>query len=343
MERSLTSKRGQVISEIIVSLAIGAVFITVAAAGIALYIRQSHQARMTQIAGSLTQEYFDQLKSIAESNWSSVYNPPASKGEGSQFFITPTSTSYEVAAGTTTTTREGQTFIRYFSIENVNRESCGIGRITPGSVMPCSMQSGAGYVAEDPLTQKITVIVSWGNESLAMPQYLTRARTRSWVQTDWSGGAVPGQEAVRVPVNTFAASTNIDIASSTGSIYLSSGAQNGNLTSAVFDASSTAGIAMNNIFWLGAFPSGASVRFQATSSNCPNGESNPPACNTGSWDFIGPDGSATTYYIPSDADTIIPLNPQHHANKRYFRYKVFLSATEANGPRVDDIVIGLSR
>ena len=62
------------------------------------------------------------------------------------------------------------------------------------------------------------------------------------------------------------------------------------------------------------------------------------------WSYLGPDGSATTYYTPSDVGAPIQINLAQHNNKRYFRYKVFLESDAARtlSPRVDDIIINYS-
>ncbi len=62
------------------------------------------------------------------------------------------------------------------------------------------------------------------------------------------------------------------------------------------------------------------------------------------WNYMGPDGSATTYYAPSDVSVPAQINLAQHNNKRYFRYKVFLESNAAQtlSPRVDDVIINYS-
>ncbi len=40
-----------------------------------------------------------------------------------------------------------------------------------------------------------------------------------------------------------------------------------------------------------------SHRLQIASSNCSNGATNPPTCDTGTWNYVGHDGSASSYFI----------------------------------------------
>lgn len=116
------------------------------------------------------------------------------------------------------------------------------------------------------------------------------------------------------------------------------------LTSSVFDTGVSAGVTLNSIMWQGNKPSGTNVKFQIASSNCSNGATNPPTCSTGSWSYLGPDGSGSTYYTPSDANVPVPINLAQHNNKRYFRYRIFMEsdAGQSASPRVDDVIINWS-
>ena len=93
------------------------------------------------------------------------------------------------------------------------------------------------------------------------------------------------------------------------------------------------------------------MRFQIASSNCTNGASNAPTCSSGGWGipvegdgaFIGSDGTASTYYSPSDANVSYVIPTDQHNNKRYFRYKVELYKNAAlSSPEVEDVVINWS-
>jgi hypothetical protein len=108
----------------------------------------------------------------------------------------------------------------------------------------------------------------------------------------------------------------------------------GNLTSSIFDTGVSSGMAINTIMWQGNKPSGTGVKFQIASSNS----------SSGPWSYLGPDGSDTTYYTPTDANIPVQINLAQHNNKRYFRYKIFLesNASQTESPRVDDVIINYS-
>ena len=107
----------------------------------------------------------------------------------------------------------------------------------------------------------------------------------------------------------------------------------GTLISSIFDTQATNGVAINTIIWQGNQPSGTSVKFQIASSN-----------STSTWSYLGPDGSDTTYYTPTDANMPVQINLAQHNNKRYFRYKIFLESDpdQTQSPRVDDVIINWS-
>ncbi|MBI2984811.1 MAG: hypothetical protein HYY50_04270 [Candidatus Kerfeldbacteria bacterium] len=125
----------------------------------------------------------------------------------------------------------------------------------------------------------------------------------------------------------------------------------GTLTSAVFDTQVTDGAAYNSVMWQGAAGTGT-VRFQLATSNCPNGKTNPPACDdAGTWNFCavssGPTCVSTDWYNAPSPNTPVTLSYSEHNNYRYFRYKIQLCSNDctssgSNYPRVDDIIVNWS-
>jgi hypothetical protein len=210
---------GQSLIEIIIAVTIGAILIGGTTSIIVPILKSNLQTRVVQSADLISQKYLENIQSIAESDWHAIYNPPAAKGPGSQFYLTASGTTYAIISGTTSTIGEGKNFTIYFSIENANRQLCGIGNIIQYGTTTCPAGPGSTGVAEDPSTQKITAFVSWEGQSINKIQYFTRHVNKVFVQTDWSGG--PGQEGpIASPNDKFASSTNIDYATTTGSIIL---------------------------------------------------------------------------------------------------------------------------
>lgn len=119
----------------------------------------------------------------------------------------------------------------------------------------------------------------------------------------------------------------------------------GFLTSSVFDAGVR--VALNSVLWRGTLNglSSSSVKFRIASSNCPNGKTNPPLCDdAGVWQFFGPSGSTTEYYIPLGPNAPASVSTQDHSNVRYFRYRVFIDSNVFGTvtPEVNDVIINWS-
>jgi hypothetical protein len=118
-----------------------------------------------------------------------IYNRALSSAEVTQLYTT------------------SKTFTRSFYVSDVYRDVTG-NILTTG---------GGTY---DPSTKEITVTYGpSGSPTSTMSMYLTRNRDNVYYQTDWSGG--PGSTSSATSVgNQFVTSSNIDYATTTGSIYI---------------------------------------------------------------------------------------------------------------------------
>lgn len=145
-------------------------------------------------------------------------------------------------------------------------------------------------------------------------------------QTNWSGGS--GQESFSDTTKFFSSDVNIDYSTSPGSLSLNSVfgnySFNGNLTSSTFDIGSASNF--KQIIWLPISQpvqtGETSVRFQIATNN-----------DNATWNFTGPDGTASTYY--SSANQNIDAS---HNGDRYLRYRLYLSTLDQlYSPSVSDI------
>ncbi|MEK9154723.1 MAG: prepilin-type N-terminal cleavage/methylation domain-containing protein [Patescibacteria group bacterium] len=180
--------KGQSLIEIIIALAIGVIFIGAAVGAVALSLRSNLDTRTTQTADNLARELVDNVSVIAESDWIKIYNLTKT----SNYYIDSSRQIVSAGPSDETIIIENRSYKRYFFVENVNRDSCGIGDITSNSISApdCIMQQGVGYIAEDPSTQKITAKVEWGDgRSMSVLKYISKTRNFSFTQTDWAGGS----------------------------------------------------------------------------------------------------------------------------------------------------------
>lgn len=106
------------------------------------------------------------------------------------------------------------------------------------------------------------------------------------------------------------------------------------LTSSIFDTQITGGAGLNTIMWQGTKPTGTNVKFQIAGSDDA----------AGPWDYLGPDGSSSTYYEPAGADVQVKILKSAHANNRYVRYQATLESNieKTYSPLVSNVVIGWS-
>lgn len=144
----------------------------------------------------------------------------------------------------------------------------------------------------------------------------------SVTQTDWGGGA--GQEVIG-DWDRFLTSSGVVISS--GTLALVSSLGSGELTSSTIDLGGAS--TFQQLSWApfnqppeaGAVP----VKFQLASAMSNDEET--------VWNYLGPDGTAATYYTdnPSDIADI-------HNGARYVRYKVFLSTENTSvSPTLTDV------
>lgn len=145
-------------------------------------------------------------------------------------------------------------------------------------------------------------------------------------QTDWVGGS--GQSDYLDTTRYATNDSGIDTLSVPGTVRLydtlGTYAGTGELESSTFDTGSA-----SNFYQFTFLPSAQdpdtgpdSVRFQIATGNA-----------TTSWTYLGPDGTAGTYYTPTATD-IAAI----HNGDRYLRYKMFLStASSTLTPAVSDI------
>ncbi len=153
-------------------------------------------------------------------------------------------------------------------------------------------------------------------------------------QTDWSGGA--GQDLWLDSSRYLADDSNVDVTTTPGEIKLKNNlgqyAASGYLTSSLFDTGATS----TTFYRLSFSPQDQATSTGATPVRFQLATGNDPATTT--WEFLGPDGTAATYYSTTDSDLAAILD-----NHRYLRYRVYLATDDPTiSPNVADIAFTYS-
>ncbi len=196
---------GQSLVEILIAVAIGTLMIIAAVTLIAPALKISGDLVRGQTANALTKELFENVRIFSEANWGPFSS--LTSGPGTVYYMNATTTPFAAVTGTQTIAVGTSTFDRYFYVEPVMRNAGG--DIDPlGSIT-------------DPSTKRVTVFSKWaqGGTTSTIVTYLTRWQSRVAAQTDWSAGRCEFGP-LRVWNNRFASSSQIDYATTTGSIVI---------------------------------------------------------------------------------------------------------------------------
>lgn len=193
MAISIKTKRpnqqsGALLLEVILAIAASAVIVTLGAQMAYVSLYSNKAAGEKNVAIGLIEETFEGINGSATEKWQNIFD--LTKGSA-QYHATTSADKWVIQADSEMIAVNQKNYTRYFTIQNVCRDT-GAGRditgITDnnGSATTCATSGGAF----DPSTQKINATVSWqGAEIMTFSDYITRWRNKTCSQTDWSGGA----------------------------------------------------------------------------------------------------------------------------------------------------------
>lgn len=122
------------------------------------------------------------------------------------------------------------------------------------------------------------------------------------------------------------------------SIYNTAYYATGTLDSAIFDTGVASGTQLNSMLWRGTVPAGTAVKFQLAAS----------ASASGPWNYVGPDGTANTYFSGTSGSPISLYSTSNGYSLfngyRYFRYRITLFSDPAQlySPTVNSVVVNWS-
>lgn len=220
----------------------------------------------------------------------------------------------------------------------------GTNPIFPLSILPNSEQNLDIVVNNNPPSQ-LLVSVKEASTGLPISDASVRLHRTGFdetkltsegflAQTDWSGGS--GQENFTDPTRFHLDDSNIEINSPAGEIKLfnplGSFSPYGEITSSVFDTGTS-----SNWSKISILPTDQPIQTGPNSVRLQIATSNENTATT-TWDFLGPDGTAGTFYTIQNNN----INPIHDGS-RYIRYRIILTTNDPSfTPNISDIAISFS-
>jgi len=308
-------RKGQSLIELLVAVGIGTILIGGSATLMGVSIKSYAGTRKHLQSNVLIRQTAEVIQSLTRSDWHNIYD----LSKGSDYKISLSGNFWIISTGQETGTSNNVPYKRYFQVYNVNRDESG---------------NIADVGDDDPSTQKITVILEYGNNyisSSSISFYFTRSNNNSvFHQTDWVGGS---DEAgpISNPGIKYDIATNITD-SVTGQLTIATTTSDGILISSILDTGASINAGFNSLLWQGSLGTGGSVKFQIAFSDS----------SSGPWNYYGPISDADWYQPNPNVSISFPTaglaSPQ---NKKYMRYKVNLSTTEIS-PQINDITINWS-
>jgi len=192
---SRKARKGQSLIELLVAIAIGTILIGGSVGLIGVSIKSYGTVKKHLQANVLIRESAEVIQSLTRSNWHNIDGLT----KGSDYKISLSGNFWTISSGQETGIVNNIPYERYFQVYDVFRNASGdISTSTSATI--------------DPSTQKITIILKYGNNytsSSSISFYFTRSDNNSvFHQTDWAGGdSVIGP--VVSPGNTFDTLDNI--------------------------------------------------------------------------------------------------------------------------------------
>jgi len=204
-------RAGQSLVEVLVGVALGALFVIGTAGIIAPSLQTNTQVAQVEVRSQLANGLVQNVQSWAAGSWNGVL--ALATGTLNTYYLQTATSSFSVASGTESLVMNAQAYSRYFYLGDVYRDNSGNVTTTSG---------GSNY---DPSTKLVTVTVAASSTSSSkttiVSAYIARTVNNVFSQTSWAGGS--GQNnPVTLATTSFASANNITV-SSTGAFQLSTG------------------------------------------------------------------------------------------------------------------------
>lgn len=204
----MRSNQGQILVELIIAITV-IIFVSVSVAfAVATSVRGTRAALSDTAAFFLSQEIIEALQAFTLEDWHNLDQLATSSNN--VYFATTSAGKWTHATGSENVALNNITYTRRFWTDEVFRST------STGNII----SSGGAW---DPATKKVSTKITWTAEGdtdeFTQIAFISRYSNAVYVQTDWSGGSV-GEQVVTAATTTFTTSTNVNYASSAGSLKL---------------------------------------------------------------------------------------------------------------------------
>lgn len=197
--RAKELSRGALLIEILVTISILAVILSLGAQSSFVSLRASKNASEKDGALNLAIETMEAVRSASDEKWQNLYD--LTKGSANHYYPSQSSGKWIINnSGDEALTVNNIQYARYFVAQNTCRGTDSSRNITgitdsDGSASTCTTSGGSF----DPSTQKVTVTVTtnWATSTaITFSQYFSRWRNKTTVQTSWTGSG--GESSVNI-------------------------------------------------------------------------------------------------------------------------------------------------
>lgn len=203
------SQGGQVLMEILIASVIF-IFVSISIATVtSVSLRAVPQSRVGVAGALLAKEEIESLRAISREDWHTLGNLTL----GTAYYTTTSATSSWIVApaGKESVSLNNLSYQRWFVLSAVYRST------STGDIV-----SSGGYYDSSTFLATVTVSSTDSrstNDTETQTLYLSRFQNNVYTQTNWATGPV-GDVVVTNTTTTFATSSNIEYASTTGSLTL---------------------------------------------------------------------------------------------------------------------------
>ena len=198
------SRSGQSLLEVLIASAIGAILLVAAISAIVPSLRGSTDGQQAAEGATIARGLVDIVRVVADNDWHTIAD--LDRGTANRYHFSTTTSPFAPVVGTEDIVTASSTYTRSFFLEPVSRTSGGDITTSGGTVDPSTLLVIVEYVTPKAATRVLRT-------------YITRSRTESLIQSDWSGGSGL-TTPVTHPDSRFYAETDIDFSTTTGSIII---------------------------------------------------------------------------------------------------------------------------